>query len=104
MKSTIENIAASFQEYYETEFNSKAEDSSSNRNIRVEAISILKKALEENNTELADSILNLISENTGCEEDLSLFYELISPLEKSGLLSESQINIVTKSKCMKRWK
>jgi hypothetical protein len=103
MKNTLDHIATSFREYYETEFNSEAEDSNFNRKIRIEAISALKKALEDDNTELAVSILNLISENTGCEEDLSLFNELTSPLESVGLLTESQVNIVTKSKGLKRW-
>jgi hypothetical protein len=52
---------------------------------------------------MADEIISLLSDNTGCHEDLEIFIKLSKPLKDRGLLSEEQYSRIMNSKGIGRW-
>ena len=103
MISEIEDLERSFEEYYSTEYSAR-DDTLENIKIRKRAVEILTSALKARDTKAAESILILLSESTGCAEDLAIFAELIEPLLNAHLISEEEIGLVTKAKPVARWR
>lgn len=90
----LSELERKFTEYYSKEFESGESDSQANLKLRTDALSCFTVAVESDDTELAENIIDLIAKNTGCEEDVRLFIKLSEPFKTKGILSESQIDKV----------
>ena len=104
MNADLEKLKSDFEVYFSSEFSSDEEDSLENTKLRENAVRIITNALKSGNTELAEQVLNTLSENTGCVEDLSIFEELIKPLVITGLITDAQVSLVINAKAIARWK
>jgi len=103
MDREIEILREAFEEYYSTDYSEK-EDSLENLRIRKLAVENLAIALKKRDAEVAEEVLMLLSENTGCAEDLSIFEELIEPLVEAQAITQEQIELVINAKAVARWK
>jgi len=103
MSKEIEDLRIAFEEYYSTEY-SEEDDTFENKEIRKRAVEILTIALRKNDGEDAELVLNLLSKNTGCSEDLIIFEELIAPLVEAQAITQEQIDLVLNAKALARWR
>lgn len=103
MNRELEDLRKTFEEYYSTEY-SEEDDTLENTKIRKRAVEILTIALKKKDAEYAEQVLNLLSENTGCAEDLIIFEELIKPLAEAHEITQEQIDVVLNAKAIARWK
>ena len=103
MSKEIEDLRIAFEEYYSTEY-SEEDDTFENKEIRKRAVEILTIALRKNDGEDAELVLNLLSKNTGCSEDLIIFEELIAPLVEAKAITQEQIDLVLNAKALARWR
>ena len=99
----ILELKKKFDSYYTTDFESEQSDTIANASLRREALDLFKKAKENGDNKLAEEIIDLLAENTGCQEDLELFEKLTRPLMEQGLLSNDQHKRVVNSKGVSRW-
>ena len=103
MNRELEDLRKAFEEYYSTEY-SEEDDALENTKIRIRAVEILTIALKKKDVEYAEQVLNLLSENTGCAEDLIIFEELIKPLAEAREITQEQIDVVLNAKAIVRWR
>ena len=69
----ILELEKKFSVYYATDFESEQSDTIANASLRREALELFKQAQDSGDNELAEEIIDLLAENTGCQEDLELF-------------------------------
>ena len=103
MNRELEDLRKTFEEYYSTEY-SEEDDTLENTKIRKRAVEIIAVALKKKDVEYAEQVLNLLSENTGCAEDLIIFEELIKPLAEAHEITQEQIDVVLNAKAITRWR
>ena len=103
MNRELEDLRKTFEEYYSTEY-SEEDGTLENTKIRKRAVEIIAVALKKKDVEYAEQVLNLLSENTGCAEDLIIFEELIKPLAEAHEITQEQIDVVLNAKAITRWR
>ncbi len=103
MNKEIKDLKKAFEVYYSTEY-SEEDDIFENKKIRKRAVEILTIALKKKDGGYAEQVLNLLSENTGCAEDLIIFEKLIAPLAETQAITQEQIDIVLNAKTISRWR
>jgi len=99
----IVTLKTKFDRYYNTDFDTEESDSANNFALRKEALTFFEKAKKSGDNELAENVIELLANHTGCVEDLEFFEQLSEPLIENGLLTTEQYKKVTFSRVLFLW-
>lgn len=98
---TLLDIKQDFEKYFNTDYPSDADDSVRNAEIRNDLKQFI---LSKSNTK--SSVLEAIHfliDNTGCQEDFSIYQEIRLDLLSAGVISKNILDEMEKLMPIKRW-
>lgn len=103
MSKELEAIKQSLDEFYDKSFNSDDVERAENKSIKEEIVKLIIHAHKNNNYQLVKDSINILAENTGCQEDFEILEEIITPLQSEGILSDPKLNSLIKASPLSRW-
>lgn len=103
MSKRLEAIKKNLDDFYDKSFDSDDIERAENKSIKEEIVDLIIHAHKNRDYQLVKESIDVLIENTGCQEDFEILEEIVSPLQSAGILSDPELNDLVIGSPLSRW-
>ncbi|SAK49409.1 hypothetical protein AWB80_01344 [Caballeronia pedi] len=103
LANRFDALANEMNEFYSLEFLSDYDEYEKNKKIKSNIIQLIIDAENYGDTSIREGAVNLLFDNTGCQEDFEILEQLFAPLFASGILDKKLLEDRLKQSPLSRW-
>lgn len=101
--SNIQLLVEQMNGFYDVDFKNDEDEYLENKKIKSKIVDFILDCKVSGDANSLMGALNLLSENTGCQEDVEILQELLDPLIKDGVLNVAELKECFGDAAISRW-
>ncbi|MDC9598099.1 hypothetical protein [Xenorhabdus anantnagensis] len=104
LRFQLNTLSEELDAFYEKEYSSSEEYSLRNKPIKSKIIDLIISSNDENEDSVKNDALFLLFDNTGCQEDVEILNEIISPLFDKKIINDESLDEYLNKSPLSRWR